>query len=828
MEERYEIIDFKNIVPAKVFLHKIGNVNAHWHNAIEILYDVEGEVDVTVNNVFSKLEENDLILINSCDVHSLYSKNGATLIAVQIDYQEFLKIVNDKSLRLNVNSTIDKTHEKELNKLRKDIITLIRIDSLPNKYGLKNLIYLNSLLDNLTENFIDTTSEIKINKNLGKLKEITQYINDHYNENLSLEDVSDKAGVTPQYFSSFFKKNVGLSFLDYYSSVRLEKTLRDLMNCDDSIIDVAFRNGYDEPRTFVRAFKKKYGLLPSDYRKTHSFERNTDSAENVNYLKLSEDTKLNALSKFFKNADNFTLAQVYNDDSHPKDKVEVNIDPNNVIDTATNISNVSVGVGRAKELLIKDVQDTLLDAVRDIGFRFVNFHGMFNDEMMVLTLKDGKPFYSFVMLDNVYDFLEEHGLKPIVQFDFMPSLIAKNKYNTLFDGSSIVSLPENLIDWVNLLEAFLQHIIYRYGLVEVQGWIYSLWNEPDSEQGLFKVGTPQEFFDFYKVTYDTLNKFIPGIKFAGPPLLFSSEYQKKWTIDFLKLCKINKRLPAFLEVHYYHNIYDKKNGDNTNSNELFLVGKHGLSDYYKSLKEMMRGLDIDLPLYLGEFNATFSHRNYINDTLFNGDFFILNYIDNYKNFKSYTPWCLTDYILENAIPDTFLHGGLGLTTYSNCKKPSYFAYSFLSNLKNKILAVGDNYMVTMDDKQIIIVAHNYKQYNEKYRTGERYNVTATSRYSIFDDSSPLEIEFHINHIDSKYVVYKKLFVNRKEGSVYDEWIKEGAFKFWNKNEIKSLYLKSVPGYRQQTLKVSNNSVTFSTILDPLEFQLIILLKKDHE
>lgn len=828
MEERYEIIDFKNIVPAKVFLHKIGNVNAHWHNAIEILYDVEGEVDVTVNNVFFKLEENDLILINSCDVHSLYSKNGATLIAVQIDYKEFLKIVNDQSLRLNVNSTIDKTHEKELNKLRKDIITLIRIDSLPNKYGLKNLIYLNSLLDNLTENFIDTTSEIKINKNLGKLKEITQYINDHYNENLSLEDVSDKAGVTPQYFSSFFKKNVGLSFLDYYSSVRLEKTLRDLMNCDDSIIDVAFRNGYDEPRTFVRAFKKKYGLLPSDYRKTHSFERNTDSAENVNYLKLSEDTKLNALSKFFKNADNFTLAQVYNDDSHPKDKVEVNIDPNNVIDTATNISNVSVGVGRAKELLIKDVQDTLLDAVRDIGFKFVNFHGMFNDEMMVLTLKDGKPFYSFVMLDNVYDFLEEHGLKPIVQFDFMPSLIAKNKYNTLFDGSSIVSLPENLTDWVNLLEAFLQHIIYRYGLVEVQGWIYSLWNEPDSEQGLFKVGTPQEFFDFYKVTYDTLNKFIPNIKFAGPPLLFSSEYQKKWAIDFLNLCKINKRLPNFLEVHYYHNIYDKKNGDNTNSNELFLEGKHGLSDYYKSLKEMMRGLDIDLPLYLGEFNATFSHRNYINDTLFNGDFFILNYIDNYKNFKSYTPWCLTDYILENAIPDTFLHGGLGLTTYSNCKKPSYFAYTFLSNLKNKILAVGDNYMVTMDDKQIIIVAHNYKQYNEKYRTGERYNVTATSRYSIFDDISPLEIEFHINHIDSKYVVYKKLFVNRKEGSVYDEWIKEGAFKFWNKNEIKSLYLKSVPGYRQQTLKVSNNSVTFSTILDPLEFQLIILLKKDHE
>ena len=184
VEEKYEIIDFKNIVPVKVFLHKIGNVNAHWHNAIEILFVIEGHVDISVNNENFKMSENDLILINSCDVHSLYSKDGATLVAVQIDYQEFQKIVNDEFLRLNVNSITDKSHEKELDKLRKDIIALIRVDSLPNKYGLKNLICLNSLLDNLTENFIDTSNQIKINKNLGKLKEITSYIGDHYQENL--------------------------------------------------------------------------------------------------------------------------------------------------------------------------------------------------------------------------------------------------------------------------------------------------------------------------------------------------------------------------------------------------------------------------------------------------------------------------------------------------------------------------------------------------------------------------------------------------------------------------------------------------------------------
>ncbi len=828
MEERYEIIDFKNVVPVKVFLHKIGNVNAHWHNAIEILFDINGKADISINNVQYKLDENDLILINTCDIHSLYSKDGATLVAVQIDYQEFLKIVNDDSIRFNVNTTTDKNHDKEFEKLRKDIISLIRIDSLPNKYGLKNLICLNSLLDNLTENFIDTSSDIKVNKNLGKLKEITQYINEHYNENLSLEDVADKAGVTPQYFSSFFKKNVGISFLDYYSSVRLEKTLRDLLNCNDSIVDVAFRNGYDEPRTFVRAFRKKYGTLPSEYRKDHTLEKNNDSDEEVNYLKLSEDTKLAALSKFFKNADNYTSDFKEANLNQQKDTINVDFDANEVKEYQRNISNISVGVGRAKELLMKDIQETLLDAVRDIGFRYVNFHGMFNDEMMTVTKKDGKFFYSFVLLDMVYDFLREHNLRPIVQMDFMPALLAKNKYNTIFNGTSIVSLPENLSDWTDLLSAYLEHIIYRYGMNEVNKWIYTLWNEPDSELGLFRIGTPQEFFNFYKVTFDVLKKYIPDAKFGGSPMILCSKDQIDWGIEFLKLCKMNDRLPQFIEVHYYHNEYSTAYIPNSSTNEVFKKSEHALLDYYNSIETILHDINIDLPIYLGEFNATFSHRNLINDTLFNGDFFIKNYIENYKNFYNYTPWCLTDFILEQAIPDNFLHGGLGLTTYNNVKKPSYFAFAFLSLLKSEILAIGDNYIVTRDDKQIIIVTHNYKHYNERYRSGERYNVTQTSRYSIYDNLAPLELNFNISNINSNYVVCKKLFVNRKEGSVYDEWLKEGAFNFWNKEEIMSLKLKTAPGYRQQTLKVKDGKVSVSTSLDPLEFQVIIILKKDHE
>lgn len=69
------------------------------------------------------------------------------------------------------------------------------------------------------------------------------------------------------------------------------------------------------------------------------------------------------------------------------------IDCNNVLEYQKNISNVSVGVGRAKELLFTDIQEMLLEAKKEINFHFVNFHGIISDEMMVVT--KNKVNYSF-------------------------------------------------------------------------------------------------------------------------------------------------------------------------------------------------------------------------------------------------------------------------------------------------------------------------------------------------------------------------------------------------------------------------------------------------
>lgn len=71
MEERHEIIEFPDNSPVKIFLHRLGNVNRHWHNSLEILFLLSGTLHAIVDDQSYQLKEEDLLLINSNSIHSL-------------------------------------------------------------------------------------------------------------------------------------------------------------------------------------------------------------------------------------------------------------------------------------------------------------------------------------------------------------------------------------------------------------------------------------------------------------------------------------------------------------------------------------------------------------------------------------------------------------------------------------------------------------------------------------------------------------------------------------------------------------------------------------
>ena len=93
------------------------------------------------------------------------------------------------------------------------------------------------------------------------------YIKEHYQENdISAESLCRYLNVSPAYFSTIFKKEVGMSFVAYLTSVRLERAVELLRTTEDKTYIIAAQVGYTEPNYFSYVFKKQYGISPSRYR----------------------------------------------------------------------------------------------------------------------------------------------------------------------------------------------------------------------------------------------------------------------------------------------------------------------------------------------------------------------------------------------------------------------------------------------------------------------------------------------------------------------------------------------------------------------------------
>ena len=102
---------------------------------------------------------------------------------------------------------------------------------------------------------------------LERLGEITEYIELHYKEQISLEEIASHFYLSREYFSRFFKQNMGVNFLRYVNQVRLMHIYQDICNTQKGILEIAEENGFTNYKLFNRMFHEIYGCSPRDVRK---------------------------------------------------------------------------------------------------------------------------------------------------------------------------------------------------------------------------------------------------------------------------------------------------------------------------------------------------------------------------------------------------------------------------------------------------------------------------------------------------------------------------------------------------------------------------------
>ena len=268
----YEIIDTSKEMEVKFYtsIDKGSYVPNHWHRAIEVIYLLEGELTVNIDGESSLLKAGQCVLININEIHSTRcnSKNKAILLQIPIDFiKKYLSNVEQYVFFIKENKqNIDKINMLKNILLKMEKLNNQRQEDFKLEFNIL-LLHLISLLnkDFKIKLFVD---DIKCrNKNLERLDLVLDYIAKHYKRTISLDEISKIAILQPKSFCRFFKKYMGITFLEYQNELRLSYIYHDLIETDLRLYEILERHGFSNYKLFRKLFKKHFIYRPMDIRK---------------------------------------------------------------------------------------------------------------------------------------------------------------------------------------------------------------------------------------------------------------------------------------------------------------------------------------------------------------------------------------------------------------------------------------------------------------------------------------------------------------------------------------------------------------------------------
>lgn len=389
-----------------------------------------------------------------------------------------------------------------------------------------------------------------------------------------------------------------------------------------------------------------------------------------------------------------------------------------------------VGAGRANEGLRADWQQQLETVVEACAFRYLRFHGLLHDDMHVYTEDNGIPHYNFQYIDKLFDFMLACGIRPIVEFGFMPKPLASND-STQFWWKGNVAPPTDYRKWGNLVGELVEHWMKRYGKEEIERWYYEIWNEPNLNS--FWDGTKSQYFELYRVSVQRIkaideklrvggpatSNFVPDGRFDGETEdvscqatfqvgdLDELEWKGVWIEDFLKYCE-EENLPVdFVSTHPYPTDFALDGHGKCSGRSRYRDSLYDDIEWLRSV--IARSAYPDVEIHLTEWSSSPTSRDYSHDYLPAAAYVIRSNLAVSGLVDSLSYWVFTDIFEEvGAGPEAF-HGGFGMLTLQGVKKPVFHAYRMLNGLGTEELERGEGYIFTRKEKRLAAVFYHYPE-----------------------------------------------------------------------------------------------------------------------
>lgn len=274
----YEKIELDENLPIKLLYYeyheKVDSKFKHWHRSPEIIFPIKGhtvleEYDNDTAQII-KIQENDFYIINSRHIHEFDSKNRSMIYqgyALQISYEYCNSLCSiDDYQFLQPSGKLKETMYQEIQAIIDTYHSTDSFKSIKIRSHLDMLIYL--MLSHSTKNK-HLRLKVKSDKNKEKITKVITYINNHYTEDISVNELAQYFKMSRSHLTKLFKENTGSNMKEYIIDIKLIHSIDDLLMTDYPIVDIAFKNGFSNIQSFNSYFKKKYQMTPKEYRQKH-------------------------------------------------------------------------------------------------------------------------------------------------------------------------------------------------------------------------------------------------------------------------------------------------------------------------------------------------------------------------------------------------------------------------------------------------------------------------------------------------------------------------------------------------------------------------------
>lgn len=346
------------------------------------------------------------------------------------------------------------------------------------------------------------------------------------------------------------------------------------------------------------------------------------------------------------------------------------------------------GSGRAILSLREEYRNDLRTVKAATDFKSIRFHGIFNHEVGLYDpdrrtiefaqtagqagAKTDNSVYNFSYVDEIYDGLLANHVRPYVELSFMPPQMASDPAALHpFWYHPNVSPPKDYKLWDDMIRAFAQHLVDRYGIDEVAQWKFEVWNEPNLD---FWGGKPKQptYWELYDHTARAIKSVSPHLQIGGP-----ATAQAAWVDAFLAHVKEANVPVDFVSTHVYAN----DTADNVlGTNEQLPRDQMVFRAVQKVHKQILNSPYPNLPLYFSEYNASYANEPNVTDTDYMGPWLAntIRQCDGIVQDMAY--WDFSDVFEEQGVVRSPFYGGFGLIAADEIPKPTLNIFRALHKL----------------------------------------------------------------------------------------------------------------------------------------------------